>query len=258
MSNAAAETSVLLEAQIAELRPIVAQKRIGRPPKLTDQQSLSIMVRMYFGELKSLKDIAADIGVSFSTVSRRLIAAGFTLRSHNSILGKAQPKALKREKARIAASEYRKRNPAALADYKVRNKAKIARKARERNQFPERKAIAAERQRKKRATAMGSLNNRMSCRIRGYLSGNKAGRGWESLVGYSVEHLRCHIERQFMRGMSWENMGQWHIDHIIPLASFSFASPDDIEFKAAWALTNLRPLWAGKNIAKGAKREFLL
>jgi 5-methylcytosine-specific restriction endonuclease McrA len=50
----------------------------------------------------------------------------------------------------------------------------------------------------------------------------------------------------------------WHIDHIIPISSFSFSSPEDPEFKAAWALTNLRPLWAAQNISKGAKREVLL
>jgi len=78
------------------------------------------------------------------------------------------------------------------------------------------------------------------------------------LLGYGREQLRTHLERQFADGMSWANYGTWHVDHIVPLAAFEYQSPADEEFRAAWALSNLRPLWAEKNIAKGAKRLTLL
>ena len=78
------------------------------------------------------------------------------------------------------------------------------------------------------------------------------------MVGYSVADLAQHLERQFLPGMSWENMDQWHIDHIVPLAEFKASSPDSPAFKAAWALSNLRPLWAKDNMKKGARRESLL
>lgn len=86
----------------------------------------------------------------------------------------------------------------------------------------------------------------------------KNGRAWEALVGYTKADLFVHIERQFVRGMSWGNFGKWHIDHILPVSSFQFASVDDPEFRACWALTNLRPEWAKQNISKGAKRVTLL
>lgn len=111
---------------------------------------------------------------------------------------------------------------------------------------------------KRRARPHENLNNRLRCGIWHSLSGRKNRRSWQSLVGYTTNELVAHIARQFKGSMSWNNMGKWHIDHIIPLSSFSFTSPDDAEFKAAWALTNLRPLWALKNMSKGAKREFLL
>lgn len=53
-------------------------------------------------------------------------------------------------------------------------------------------------------------------------------------------------------------MGDWHVDHVIPLASFSFKTAHDPDFRAAWALTNLRPLWAVANLRKGARRTHLL
>lgn len=86
----------------------------------------------------------------------------------------------------------------------------------------------------------------------------KAGRSWKTFVDYTLEELMTHLERQFKPGMSWENKGDWHIDHIIPRSSFEYSSPDDPEFKKCWSLSNLQPLWAIDNIRKNATREFLL
>jgi hypothetical protein len=108
------------------------------------------------------------------------------------------------------------------------------------------------------STPEAAINRRMSGGILHALDRGKGGRSWKSMVGYDLAQLCAHLERQFTRGMTWENRGKWHIDHIQPLASFCFTSANDPEFKAAWALTNLRPLWKEKNISKGAKRLFLL
>lgn len=80
-----------------------------------------------------------------------------------------------------------------------------------------------------------------------------------TLLGYSREELYCHIESFFTEenGYSWDNMDEWHIDHIRPISSFEFNSTDDPEFKACWALDNLQPLWAPDNLSKGAKWEGL-
>lgn len=86
----------------------------------------------------------------------------------------------------------------------------------------------------------------------------KGGKPWEKLVGYSAADLRDHIERQFLPGMSWANASDWHIDHIVPLTAFKYEASDDPEFRAAWALSNLRPLWASDNVRKQAKRTHLL
>lgn len=77
---------------------------------------------------------------------------------------------------------------------------------------------------------------------------------WESLVGYTVTDLMTHLEKQFRFGMTWENYGKWwHIDHIIPLSRLNYTSYLDPEFKQAWALSNLQPLWKIDNLRKGAK-----
>lgn len=53
--------------------------------------------------------------------------------------------------------------------------------------------------------------------------------------------------------MIWDNYGEWHIDHIIPISKFHFESFEDEGFKKAWALNNLQPLWANENMKKGGK-----
>lgn len=69
------------------------------------------------------------------------------------------------------------------------------------------------------------------------------------LLGTDLESFKLHIEKQFTGGMSWDNYGQWHIDHIIPLSS---AKNEDEVYKLCH-YTNLQPLWATDNLKKGNK-----
>ena len=73
------------------------------------------------------------------------------------------------------------------------------------------------------------------------------------LLGYSIEKLMIHLEALFTVGMTWDNYGEWHVDHKIPMNSFQFESTDDIEFKECWKLSNLQPLWGPDNLTKGTK-----
>jgi AAA15 family ATPase/GTPase len=73
------------------------------------------------------------------------------------------------------------------------------------------------------------------------------------LLGYTIEELMNHLEKQFVNGMTWENYGQWHVDHIRPMSSFNFTSTEDPEFKECWRLENLQPLWWPDNLSKGPR-----
>ena len=73
------------------------------------------------------------------------------------------------------------------------------------------------------------------------------------LLGYSIEELMIHLEALFTTGMTWDNYGEWHVDHKIPMNSFQFESTDDIGFKECWKLSNLQPLWGPDNLSKGTK-----
>lgn len=60
-----------------------------------------------------------------------------------------------------------------------------------------------------------------------------------------------HLESKFKKGMSWDNHGDWHIDHIIPCASFDLTKEENQ--KKCFNYKNLQPLWALENMKKGCK-----
>jgi len=73
------------------------------------------------------------------------------------------------------------------------------------------------------------------------------------LLGCTIEDFLTHLEKQFKKGMSWNNYGYetWHIDHIIPCASFDLSVPE--QQKECFNFRNMQPLWAEENNFKRAK-----
>lgn len=157
-----------------------------------------------------------------------------------------------------AAAAYHKAkavNPEAVREKNRRYVRENRERLNEQRRTPARRKVAADRLRAKAANDnQFRLNIRMGANIYHALAENKAGRKWEDVVGYTVDELATHLERQFSKGMTWDNWGRgpgcWHIDHIVPKASFKFDNDNDPEFKACWGLTNLRPLWEKDNFAK--------
>ena len=73
----------------------------------------------------------------------------------------------------------------------------------------------------------------------------------EKLIGCSILKMRKHLEKQFKKGMTWENHGKWHIDHIKPCCKFNLL--DKEEQLKCFHYTNLQPLWSQENLSKGGK-----
>ena len=71
-------------------------------------------------------------------------------------------------------------------------------------------------------------------------------------LGCSIESFKEYISSKFQHGMSWENWGEWHLDHVVPLISFDLT--DREQFLKACHFTNYQPLWAVDNLRKGGRR----
>lgn len=147
--------------------------------------------------------------------------------------------------------KYAKENSEARNNYKKEWRAKNPAK-----QEAERKKAYASRLKKYGNQIY--ITSRLSSGLRRSLKSGKQSKKTFDLLDFSIDELIGHLEKQFLPGMSWDNIGKWHIDHIVPLASFGVIKPFTDEFFAAWGLTNLRPLWRIENQKKSAKRIFLL
>lgn len=69
------------------------------------------------------------------------------------------------------------------------------------------------------------------------------------ILGCNWDVFKLHIERKFLDGMSWQNYGKWHLDHIYPISKAT-------SYEMALELnhyTNFQPLWAFDNISKHDK-----
>jgi hypothetical protein len=98
---------------------------------------------------------------------------------------------------------------------------------------------------------------KLSCKLRHFI--------WKSLnkkqqikskkcldvLGCSLNELKQYIESQFVEGMTWENYGEWHIDHIKPL----YLGENEEEIYKLNHYSNFQPLWAKDNLKKSKKYE---
>lgn len=82
-------------------------------------------------------------------------------------------------------------------------------------------------------------------------SGEKKSGLTYAMLGYTGVQLMEHLESLFSDGMSWENYGEWHIDHIKPVSLFM--KEGETRPHVVNALHNLQPLWAEDNFAKSNK-----
>lgn len=94
------------------------------------------------------------------------------------------------------------------------------------------------------------LRNRLNQALKGNFKSGSA----VADLGCSIAGLKLHLEDKFDTNMTWENYGTyWHIDHIIPLASFDLT--DREQFLRAVHWTNLQPLYWEDNLKKGSRVE---
>jgi hypothetical protein len=95
------------------------------------------------------------------------------------------------------------------------------------------------------------LSERLRDRLRKAIKGNYKSGSAVSDLGCSIGEFKLYIENQFEEGMTWNNYGKWHLDHVIPLSSFDLTNR--MEFLEACNWLNIRPLWAIDNLRRRKK-----
>lgn len=95
------------------------------------------------------------------------------------------------------------------------------------------------------------ISKNLRHRLRKAMLGETMGVSAVRDLGMSVEDFRQYIASMFQPGMTWDNYGQWHLDHIRPLASFDLTDP--AQARIACHYSNMQPLWALDNQRKWSK-----
>jgi hypothetical protein len=133
--------------------------------------------------------------------------------------------------------------------YYLKNRLEITRSARRKYKTQKYKKYARNYARNKRKTDLHyRIKDNISRRIRDALRKSRKSKRTLELLGCSPRELRDYLTSKFQNGMSWDNYGEWHIDHIRPCASFNLTKPKEQE--KCFHYSNLQPLWARDNLSK--------
>ena len=172
---------------------------------------------------------------------------------------------LKRAKQSEADKKWREKNKAKISEYNKfyakKNKDKIAKSQKiyyDKNivkikQYynTNKQRINTRKRERKQTNPLFKLKCNLSTRINSSLKAKNYIKSQRTLemLGCDLETIKAHLEKQFTKGMNWNNQGKWHVDHIIPCAS----AKTEEELIKLFHYTNLQPLWAIDNILKKDK-----
>ena len=147
---------------------------------------------------------------------------------------------LRREKSLIQQADYRSRTKDLRAE-----KAKLRRLNESHEEKEKRRVYVRERYQNPVICCSRRIRSRLQEALvaKGFLKNGKT----ESIIGCDWDQFKLHIESQFSEGMNWDNRGEWHVDHRIPLAQ-AVTLNDVIRLSH---FSNLQPLWKRDNLQKG-------
>ena len=122
-----------------------------------------------------------------------------------------------------------------------------------RNKNPIVRAANTLRHKKWRRIPKNNLIHNQRDRICKLLRGERKYNHTTDLIGCDGKVLKKFVQNQFRLNMTWDNYGEWHIDHIRPCASFDLTKKE--EQYRCFHYTNLQSLWAAENLSKGFKYD---
>lgn len=220
---------------------------------IPSQKELDNILKMYNEELLGAQTISEKIGLSKQLVLR-------ILKENGIIMGPSGRRFIGGKK--VADKKYREKNKTKLYENHKKwyneNKDKwnnYIKEYREKNVEKIREIKRNYEKTRKANDPLYKLINNFRTAIYQVLKENniqKNGHYFE-VLGYSPDELIIHLENQFKDGMTWDNYGEWHVDHIKAIASYNIQEIGDSEFMECWSLDNLQPLWGEENIRKGCR-----
>ena len=164
-----------------------------------------------------------------------------------------------KEKEMKSAKIYQEKHKEELKQYRINNKEKTSKyklkydKEHQKENYLyriNRKEVRNETLRKYMKNPINRIARNLRIRLWSLLKNKNKSKSTMKLVGCSLEFLKQHLEKQFKKGMDWNNYGKygWHVDHIRQCAGFDLSEAKQIQ--SCFHYTNLRPLWAKENLSR--------
>ena len=222
------------------------------------EEELSKILKMYNEELLGSHTISEKMGISKPTILRILKENGVVLGpsgrrnigGREVALKKYFSKPETKERLKINHKNWSEKNKEHLTEYH--------KKWRTDNIDKWRKTKRVYEKNRKSIDPLYKLISNFRTAIYQVLkeSNVEKNRHYFDILQYTPEELIIHLESQFKDTMSWDNYGEWHVDHKLPITSFNIEEMGDKEFMKCWALENLQPMWGEENIRKSNKILF--
>lgn len=221
---------------------------------LTEEQTKEIL-RLYNEELLGSPTISEKLKIHKTIVLNTLRENGVTLGPSGRRFIGGREVAMKKYESKPETKERKKKNYYVWYEQNKEHRKEYLKEYREKNVDKIRKIKRDYERNRKHNDPLYKLVANFRTAIYTVLKENNMDKygHYFDILRYSPEELVVHLENQFTDGMEWENYGEWHVDHRIPITSFNFQEIGDNEFLRCWGLDNLQPMWGIENIIKSNK-----
>jgi hypothetical protein len=219
---------------------------------IPSEEEIKIILKMYNEDLIGSQTISEKVGLNKQQILRILKENGVKLGPSGRRFIGGRESAIKKYESKPEVKERKKKNYYLWFEQNKDHRKKYMDEYREKNKEKIREIKRNYEKTRKSNDPIYKLVANFRTAIWTTLKENnmnKYGHYFE-ILKYTPEQLSNHLENQFTDGMTWENYGEWHVDHKLPITSFDFKEIGDEEFLKCWSLDNLQPMWAQENIRK--------
>ncbi len=220
---------------------------------IPSEEEINIILKMYNEDLIGSQTISEKVGLNKQQVIRILKENGVKLGPSGRRFIGGREVAIKKHESKPETKERKRKNYDKWYEQNKEHRKEYLKEYREKNLDKIRKTKRDyERNRKDTDPAYKLIANFRTAIYQVLKENNvEKNKHYFDILRYTPEELISHLENLFTDGMTWENYGEWHVDHRMPISSFNFESVDDDSFIKCWSLDNLQPMWGKENIVKG-------
>ena len=222
---------------------------------IPSKEEINIILKMYNEDLIGSQTISEKVGLNKQQVMRILKENGVKLGPSGRRFIGGREVAMKKHESKPETKKRKRKNYDKWYEQNKEHRKQYLKEYREKNADKIRETKRIYEKTRKSNDPIYKLINNFRTAIYQVLKESKVNKNghYFDILKYSQNDLIEHLEKQFVGDMSWENYGEWHVDHIVPISSFKIKEIGDEEFMKCWSLDNLQPLWGRENIKKSNK-----